>query len=136
MADQKIIDYLRQNRDKYPIETLKEALIKNGFAPAAVDEGLQIVMGQAAHTPPIAPGAPETTGAPADEGQYVRYTPGNMIANALHMIKEPEDFFSRLDPAHPIGPAVLNVVLWSAISAALSAILSMLGFGLLRMLGV
>ena len=130
MPDPKIIDYLRQNKDKYPLESLKQALIKNGFSPADVDEA--ILMLQSGATPP--PPRPETVPAGPGvarpgEGGRLRYSPGSLFSNAIALVKDPAGFFSQLDPEAGIGGGVLNVILWALISALISLVMTLAGSG-------
>ncbi|MFH1724598.1 MAG: Yip1 family protein [Elusimicrobiota bacterium] len=135
MPDPRIIDYIRQNAGKYPIESLKQALVKQGFSSQDVEEAAGIATGQA--PPPPAPAAPEApqSGMPAGGGTatpetvpqegYVVFSPQNLIANAKALFQEPEAFFSRIDPKGPMGPAVVNLLLWAVISGF---ILGLIGF--------
>ena len=127
MPDAKIIDYLRQHKDKYPAEALKQALINNGFAPADVDEALRAVENEIAPPPPQ-PGTPPAGDTPSGAGR-IRYAPGQLFSNAVAMVKDPEGFFSRLDPQAGLGGGVLNVLLWALVAALVSFALAMAGLG-------
>ena len=50
MADPRCVDYIRNNKDRYPLETLKQALLKAGASAADVEEAVQ-----AASLPPAGP---------------------------------------------------------------------------------
>lgn len=43
MPNQYIIDYLKQNKDKFSFETLKEKLLKAGYSLAQIEEARKIV---------------------------------------------------------------------------------------------
>lgn len=43
MSNRYIIDYLRQNKDKFPIEALKKKLLEAGYPEKEIDEAIKIV---------------------------------------------------------------------------------------------
>jgi len=120
MPDQRIVDYLRQNMGTYPIESLKAALTKNGFPPDAIEEAAAFVAGQ--DVPPAPAAAPIGPSGEADPGGFIDFKPGNLFANAVFMAKQPEQFFSRINPNGGLGPPLVAVILWALISAPLSAV--------------
>ncbi|MFA5138427.1 MAG: Yip1 family protein [Elusimicrobiota bacterium] len=122
MPDPRILDYLRQNQGQYPVEALKQALLKNGFPSNEVEESISILTGQAPPPAPTADGEPSA-------GERIRYSPGALFSNGVKMIQAPEAFFLNLDPEMGIGPGVVNVLLWAALAGVVSAALFMLGFG-------
>ena len=50
MVDPRCVDYIRTNKDKYPMDALKAALLKAGASPADVEEAVRL-----ATAPPPAP---------------------------------------------------------------------------------
>lgn len=73
MPDQRIIDYLTQNQGKYPVESLKQALVQNGFPQAEVEEAARMLAGGspapgAQPAPVISQDAMSPAGAAAEAG--------------------------------------------------------------------
>jgi len=126
MSDPRIVDYIRQNSGQYPIETLKAALIKQGYAADAVEAAAAEAVGQAPSPP--APGQAPQAAPPAAQAAetssagYTIYSPKTMFTNAKRVFTEPEAFFASLNPQGDIGPALINVVLWAFIAGALYAV--------------
>jgi hypothetical protein len=134
MPDQRIIDYFNQHKDAHSIENLKAALIKNGFPAAEVEEGAAIVQGQGAPqaAPPMPdPGQPvvgEAAGG-GGGGDYVDFSPKNLIANAKAFFTTPGPFFARIDPQSKIGAPLINLVIWSSISGVVTGLVTMVKSG-------
>lgn len=144
MPDPRIINYLRQHQGKYPLDALKQALIKTGFTTREVEEGIRLVGGTGAGGPQTSPTPAEAqaaggnpmsdpaiptdveAGAPADDG-LIRYNPVFIYPNTLQMIRDAGDFFSRLDLKQGMGPAILHIALFSVISMALYTVLAFSG---------
>lgn len=122
MPDSRIIDYLKQNQGKYPLEALKAALVKQGFAEADVEEAAR----QATGAPPSqgVPPPPDSgfgTEPPADS---VVFGLRNAIPNGKAMVSDPHQFFSRLDPSAPFGGPVAAIAFWGAVSGILTFLVS------------
>lgn len=122
MPDSRIIDYLKQNQGKYPLESLKAALVKQGFPEADVEEAAR----QATGAPP-APGVPQPpdsgfgTEPPADSVVFGLKT---AVSNGKAMLSGPHEFFSRLDPAAGYGGPVASIAFWGVVSGVLTFLLS------------
>lgn len=117
MSDPRIVEYLRQNMGKFPVDALKAALVKQGFSEADVEAAAAHASGGA---PP--PPAPNISGQPAAE--YVAFGPKRIFINATAMFKDAPDFFSRLDPEAGYGPAISTIATWGAISGVLTLLLA------------
>lgn len=118
MPDQRIVDYLRQNQGKYPVEALKAALVKQGFPEADVEEAARHAAG--AEVPP-APATDFGTDAPADR---VVFGVGRVLANGKAMFASPADFFSRLDPAARFGGPASAIAFWGFVSGVVTFLLA------------
>ncbi|TBR25394.1 YIP1 family protein [bacterium] len=119
MPDSRIIDYLRLNQGKYPLEALKAALVKQGFPEADVEEAARQASGAPGVPPP--PGPEFGTDAPADR---VVFGFGAALANAKAMLSGPDAFFARLDPGAPFKGPVLAIAFWGLVSGVLTFLLS------------
>ena len=42
MVDPRCVEYIRANKEKYPLEALKAALLKAGVSPADVEEAVRL----------------------------------------------------------------------------------------------
>lgn len=67
MADQRCVDYIRANKDKYPIDSLKEVLAKAGVPAADIEEAVRAATQQPSPpafspAPPVPPPAPAVAG--------------------------------------------------------------------------
>lgn len=118
MPDSRIIDYLRQNQGKYPVEALKAALVKQGFPEADVEEAARQVADPGVPPPP---GASFGTEPPPDR---VVFGVGSALANAKAMLSGPSEFFARLDPAARFGGPVGAIAFWGAVSGVLTFLLA------------
>ena len=65
MANQQLADYFKQNKDKYPIEKLKQASISAGYSQADVEEAAQIASQSQPVLAPPAAAIAETASTPA-----------------------------------------------------------------------
>lgn len=117
MSDPRIVEYLRLNMGKYPVDALKAALVKQGFSEADVEAAAAHAAGDSA--PPPAPSIDGQTPA-----EYVLFGPKRMVANASGLFKDPADFFSRLDPEAGYGPAISTIAAWGAVSGVLTLLIS------------
>ncbi len=52
MANENILTYLRENKERYPIEVLRKKLVGAGYPQNQVEEGIRIVYGGEAPSPP------------------------------------------------------------------------------------
>lgn len=120
MPDSRIIDYLRQNQGKFPLEALKAALVKQGFAEADVEEAARQASGADGGVPPP-PGADVGLEPPADR---VRFSMGTALANAKAMLSNPHEFFSRLDSAARFGGPAGSIAFWGAVSGLLTFLIA------------
>lgn len=116
MPDSRIIDYLRQNQGKFPLEALKAALVKQGFPEADVEEAARQASGADGGVPPP-PGADVGLEPPADR---VRFSVGSALSNAKAMLSGPHEFFSRLDTAARFGGPAGSIAFWGAVSGLLT----------------
>jgi hypothetical protein len=118
MADQRVVDYLKQNSGSYPLDTLKQALKQQGFPDGEIEAALaEAGLGG----PPPAP-AP---GEEAPAGARVDLRAGNLLANAKWMASDPVGYFEALDPDAPIGPSLATTLLWSLAAGAVFAVVGL-----------
>lgn len=120
MPDSRIIDYLKQNQGKYPLEALKAALVKQGFPEADVEDAARQATDAADGVPPP-PGAALGTEPPADRVVFGFKT---AVANGKTMLSGPHEFFSRLDPASRFGGPVASIAFWGAVSGLVTFLLA------------
>ncbi|PJA13427.1 MAG: hypothetical protein COX66_14925 [Elusimicrobia bacterium CG_4_10_14_0_2_um_filter_63_34] len=118
MADQRVVDYLKQNSGSYPIETLKQALRGQGFPDTEISAAM-VEAGLGAPPPPPGPGNESAAGG------FVDLTPGNLFANAKWMLTDPIGYFDSLDPETRIGPALGTTLLWSLIAGDVFALIGL-----------
>lgn len=122
MPDSRIIDYLRQNQGKYPLEALKAALVKQGFPEADVEEAARQASGEAPSVGvPPPPGSALGTEPPADR---VAFGFSSALANGKAMLAGPDAFFARLDPAARFGGPVASIAFWGVVSGILTFLLA------------
>ena len=119
MSDPRIVDYLKQNQGKYPLDALKAALVKQGFPMAEVEEAAQAASGMAP-PPPVLGGGPGSY----PEGGYVSFGLGRMVANAAGLFKDPAAFFGRFDPELPFGAPLFSIVAWGVFSGVLTFLMA------------
>ena len=102
MVDQRYIDYIRSNKDKYPIDSLKQNLLKAGVPPSEVEEAVRAATepGQAvmpAAPPPVGPGAvfpaAQTGSAPS---QNAPFNIQDLILQAKQVLLDPFGFFRAM----------------------------------------
>ncbi|MBI3297722.1 MAG: YIP1 family protein [Elusimicrobia bacterium] len=120
MSDPRIVEYLRLNMGKYPVDALKAALVKQGFAAGDVDAAAAQASGSAPPPPP----PPGADGLDGSRGEYVSLGVKNAIANAKALFQDAQDFFSRLDPEAAYGPAVTTIMFWGCISGFLALVIA------------
>ena len=120
MSDPRIVEYLRLNMGKYPVDALKAALVKQGFPAADVDDAAAQASGGAPPPPPSL----DDDGRGTPSGDAVVFGLGNAVANALALFKDPEGFFSRFDREASYGPAVVHIMFWGAVSGVLTLLLA------------
>lgn len=117
MPDSRIIDYLRQNQGKFPLDALKAALVKQGFPEADVDEAARQASGEAPSVGvPPPPGAALGTEPPADRVSFGLVT---ALPNAKAMLTNPKEFFSRLDPSESFKASLVTIAFWSVVTAVI-----------------
>lgn len=122
MPDSRIIDYLRQNQGKYPLDALKAALVKQGFPEADVEEAARQASGEAPSVGvPPPPGSALGTEPPADRVAFGFKT---AVANGKEMLSGPDAFFARLDPAARFGGPVASIAFWGVVSGVLTFLLA------------
>ncbi|PCI31486.1 MAG: hypothetical protein COB53_13135 [Elusimicrobia bacterium] len=90
MPDPRIIDYLRTNKDQYPIESLRAALIQQGFSAADVAEAERLLTPAAAPEPAASPEPVAAQAVPVEQPQSVKKRPplkwiiiGSVCAGAI-----------------------------------------------------
>lgn len=122
MPDQRIIDYLRQNQGKYPVDALKAALVKQGFPAADVEEAARQATGDApAGAVPPPPASELGTDAPEER---VVFGVGRVLANGKAMFASPAAFFARLDPAARFGGPAASIAFWGFVSGVITFLLA------------
>ncbi len=55
MVDSRCVDYVRANKDKYPLEAIKQALAKSGVAAPDIEEAVRLAAGTSPYSHPGAP---------------------------------------------------------------------------------
>ena len=85
MVNQQIIDYIRNNIAKFPIETLKQALIKSGVSQQDAEDAARIVLSPQKAPPPPQQQEP----APAFDFALI-------IAQAKQVLLDPKTFFQGM----------------------------------------
>ena len=122
MADQRVIDYLKQNSGNYPLDTLKAALRQQGFSDPDIDAAAaEAGLGGPPPAPSAAPGAE-----PDESDDFIELRPGNAFTNAKSMIKETDRYFAALSPAAPIGPSLGTTIIWSMIAGGVFAVIGLI----------
>ncbi len=120
MADQRVIDYLKQNSGSYPLETLKQALVGQGFSAADIETA---VTEAGLGGPPPAPVPGEESA--SSPGTVVDLRAGNVFSNAKWMVKDPVGYFESLSPESPIGPSLGTTLIWSLIAGCVFAVVGL-----------
>ena len=90
MVDQNYIDYVRANKDKFPLESIKEALTKAGLAAPDVEEAVRL-----ASLPPAPMISPPSTPSPSEPSPQAAAKKG-MFPLALDVALRPDDFFRSM----------------------------------------
>lgn len=118
MIDERYVEYIRANKDKYPMESLKQALVKAGLPPAAIEEAVSLASlppapARAPIVPPApAPTAPSTFGAApvsavsspaaassasqAFDAESVKSHAQGIFSQAIQVLMNPAEFFRTM----------------------------------------
>jgi hypothetical protein len=76
------VDYIRANKDKYPLESLKQQLAKGGVSAADIDEAVRLALG------------PQST--PSVDVPAAGSLPDGMIGKAVEVVLRPTQFFRAM----------------------------------------
>ncbi|MDD5630315.1 MAG: YIP1 family protein, partial [Elusimicrobia bacterium] len=154
--DPRCVDYIRANKDKYPLEALKAALLKAGAPPADVEEAARQALGASAPVPEIpltAPpmkrrspatfaeifpsqspaAAPAQKPAPAQPAPARPAPPQGLIARARSVVLDPWGFFRSMPRTggwkEPLVFLIVMSLLNSALRLVLGVVFSLVSLG-------
>lgn len=129
MADPRAVEYVRANLGKYPVESLKAALVKGGLSPADAEEAARLAA--LPPEPPAAPPAPafvpadplpapaSATPAEAAPAPAADPTADGYFATARAVVLEPTAFCRAMPRTGGWKDPMLFLVVMTAASSAL-----------------
>jgi len=86
MVNRALVDYIRQNKNKYPIETLKQSLLKQGFSSSDVKEAVKTATAPAAaQARPVPPALPARA-VPAATAEGLSEDTAKILATLSYLI--------------------------------------------------
>ncbi|MCX5795356.1 MAG: YIP1 family protein [Elusimicrobia bacterium] len=151
MVDPRCVDYIRANKDKYPLDALKAALLKAGASPADVEEAARLATTPQPEIPATAPpmrrSSPKTfaeifpaaaaaaAAAPAQSPAPARPAPAQpapaqgLLPRARSVLLDPTGFFRTMPRSGGWKEPLVFLLVMAAVNSLLRLVLG-LAFGL------